>query len=78
LQPETHQKLALSPLPDQSREERLQAFVREHGTTIAAVRQAAAVAKPNMQQWRKEELHDSSVMSARIEAVLSGKRSMKR
>src|ERR1022692_4084801 len=47
LQPETHQKLGLSPLPDQSREERLQAFVREHGTTIAAVREAAGCGEAN-------------------------------
>ena len=73
LRPGTCQKSAESSLYEQSREERLHAFLREQATTIAAVGRAAAVAKTNMQQWRKEQHDDSSVMSARIENVLSGK-----
>jgi hypothetical protein len=56
-----------------SREERLQGFIKEHDTKIAAVCRSAKVFKANMQQWRHEELADDSVMSERIEDVLSGK-----
>jgi hypothetical protein len=56
-----------------SREERLQAFVSENKTSIAAVYQAAGVHKPNMHQWRRGEIADTSVMAARIESVLNGK-----
>lgn len=55
------------------REQRLQAFLSLEHRTITQVRNAARVAKPNMQQWRRGELSDDSVMSKRIEAVLSGK-----
>jgi hypothetical protein len=62
------------PTPDlRTREERLQQFIASHATTVAAVRNAAKVAKPNMQQWRRGDLSESSVMSERIEKVLSGK-----
>jgi len=59
--------------PPDTRERRLQEFIDTRGTTIAAVRRAARVAKANMQQWRRGELSDSSVMSERIEDALSGK-----
>ena len=55
------------------REKRLQRFVTTHPTTIAAVRRTAKVAKAQMQQWRHDELSNDSVMSQRIENVLSGK-----
>jgi hypothetical protein len=61
------------PLAPGSREKRLQDFIATNTTTIAAVRRAANVAKPNMQQWRHDELSSNSVMSERIEKVLSGK-----
>jgi hypothetical protein len=64
-----HQQNAL-----ETREFRLQLFLAEKNTTIAAVRRAAGVHKANMQQWRHSALSDSSVMSERIEDVLSGKR----
>lgn len=57
----------------ETRERRLQAFITEKKTSIAAVRRTARVAKPNMQQWRHGELSDDSVMSRRIEDALSGK-----
>jgi|ERR1039458_7496824 hypothetical protein len=55
-----------------NREERLQDFIAKNQTSIAAVSQAARVFKPQMQQWRHEQLGDTSVMSERIEKVLSG------
>jgi hypothetical protein len=57
----------------ESRESRLQQFISTEKTTIAAVCRAARVNKKNMQQWRHDELSDASVMSERIECVLSGK-----
>jgi hypothetical protein len=59
------------------REVRLQAFIHQHDTSIAAVSEAAAVHKPDMQHWRHDELSDDSVMSRRIENVLSGKTQLK-
>ncbi len=59
------------------REVRLQAFIHQHNTTIAAVSEAAVVHKPDMQHWRHDELSDDSVMSQRIENVLSGKTPLK-
>jgi len=59
------------------REVRLQAFIHQHNTSIAAVSEAAAVHKPDMQHWRHDELSDDSVMSRRIENVLSGKTQLK-
>jgi hypothetical protein len=56
-----------------SREQRLQTFVADNQTSIAAVSRAAKVYKANMQQWRHEELSDGSVMSKRIEDVLTGR-----
>jgi hypothetical protein len=54
------------------REARLQSFVAKK-TSIAMVCRTAKVYKANMQQWRHGELADDSVMSQRIEDVLSGK-----
>ncbi|MCC6392068.1 MAG: hypothetical protein IT167_15820 [Bryobacterales bacterium] len=59
------------------REKRLQEFVASNETTIAAVSDAAGVHKPDMQRWRRGELSDDSVMSQRIENVLSGKTPLK-
>jgi hypothetical protein len=59
------------------REARLQAFLTANSTTIAAVSEAALVHKPDMQHWRHEELSGDSVMSHRIENVLSGKTPLK-
>lgn len=59
------------------REVRLQAFIHQHNTSIAAVSEAAAVHKPDMQHWRHDELSDDSVMSRRIENVLSRKTPLK-
>ena len=59
------------------REHRLQQFRKDHKTTIAAVREAAEVHKPEMQNWRHGELPNESVMSQRIEEVLSGRRPLK-
>lgn len=55
------------------RETRLRAFLTANNTTIAAVSEAAFVHKPDMQHWRHEELSGESIMSQRIENVLSGK-----
>ena len=59
------------------REARLQAFLTANSTTVAAVSEAAAVHKPDMQHWRHEELSEDSVMSRRIESVLAGKTPLK-
>ncbi len=59
------------------RETRLQEFVKRNETTIAAVVGAAEVHKPQMQDWRHGKLPDRSVMSQRIEEVLSGRRPLK-
>jgi len=56
-----------------NRERRLQTFVRDKSTSIAAICRTANVHKPNMQQWRHNALSEDSVMSQRIEDVLSGK-----
>jgi hypothetical protein len=57
----------------EARETRLQDFIRAHNATIAAVCRAARVAKAEMQRWRKGQLKSTSVMTRRIEDVLSGK-----
>jgi hypothetical protein len=56
-----------------TREERLQSFIADNQTSIAAVCRAARVHKPNMHQWRKETMADGSVMAGRIKEVLNGK-----
>ncbi len=55
-----------------TRENRLQAFLTNNTTTVAAVCREANVYKTNMQQWRRGELSDTSVMSQRIESILKG------
>jgi hypothetical protein len=59
-----------------NREARLRSFLAQKKKSIAAFRRAAGVYKANMQEWRRGELSDTSVMSQRIEDVLSGKRSL--
>jgi hypothetical protein len=61
-----------------TREERLQKFLLQNDAKVADVRRTANVYKTNMQQWRRGELNDSSVMSERIEDVLRGKVALKR
>lgn len=56
-----------------AREARLLEFVGAHKISIAAVCRAARVAKAEMQRWRKGALKSTSVMTRRIEDVLSGK-----
>ena len=62
-----------APHDPTTRDSRLRAFAAEKQISIAAISRAAQVHKANMQQWRRGELSDSSVMSERIEAVLNGK-----
>ena len=58
------------PTPE---EERLLRFLAKHpGTTLADVRYSARVHKADFQKWRRGELKPTSVMSKRIEDVLSG------
>ena len=57
----------------QMRETALQSFVRDHQIPIAAVGRAARVHRKNLSQWRSGELPEDSVMSRRIEDVLSGR-----
>ena len=54
------------------RETRLQAFLTANDATIAAVCEAAEIYKADMQRWRRGTLSAESVMSQRIESVLSG------
>ena len=54
LRPRTRQSSEGIPRNERSREERLQAFLREQGTTVAALCRAAAVARSNMHQWRRK------------------------
>ena len=55
-----------------SRERRLERFKEEHGVTLATIMRAAKVHKPDFQAWRKGRLKAGSVVSRRIELVLSG------
>lgn len=71
--PPKNVKIASPAVLAKRRETALQAFVRNHKTTIAAVSRAAGVDKKNLLQWRHGKLADGSVMSRRIEDVLSGK-----
>ena len=54
------------------REARLQAFLRNTDVSVAAVCRAANVHKADMQRWRHGKLTQHSLMSQRIEKVLSG------
>ena len=71
-------QLRLDRQPPDSRETRLLKFKQERKTTITAVRDAASVHKPDFQKWRKNRLPGDSVMSQRIEDVLSGETPLKR
>jgi len=67
-----------APVPD-TREARLLAFQRKNACTLADIfKHSALVHKPDFDDWRKGKLSDKSVISARIEAVLSGIRPLKR
>jgi hypothetical protein len=63
--------------PSGSREERLQRFTKERGIPIARVERSADVDGKNMDQWRRDEMKDTSVMAERIEDVLAGRRPLK-
>ena len=68
--------IGLEPL---SREERLQAFIVAHpGTTLADVKYSARVHTTDFQDWRNDRLKPQSVMSVRIEDVLSGATQLKK
>lgn len=54
------------------REARLQAFLRKHDVSIAAICRSASVHKADMQRWRHGKFSQHSTMSQRIEKVLSG------
>lgn len=56
-----------------SREDRLWHFLEMRpGTTLADIRYSAGVHKADFQKWRRGELKSTSVMSERIDKVLSG------
>src|ERR1051326_533809 len=62
-----------------SREGRLQAFIRANpGTTLADIKHSARVHTPDFQNWRGGDLKPESVMSGRIEDVLSGNAHLKK
>jgi len=53
-------------------EDRLSHFMQEHpGTTYADIKYSAKVHTPEFQDWRKGKLKPNSVMTGRIEKVLS-------
>ena len=54
-------------------EYRLAHFMQEHpDTTYADIKDSARVHTPEFQDWRKGKLKPNSVMTGRIEEVLSG------
>lgn len=61
-----------------SRERRLEQFKAEHGLTFADIARSAGVHKADFQKWRNGKLAPESVMSERIESVLSGKLPLRR
>jgi hypothetical protein len=62
-----------------AQEDRLSRFMQEHPrTTYADIKYSAAVHTPDFQDWRKGKLKPDSVMSKRIEDVLSGATSLKK
>jgi hypothetical protein len=71
--PPGHETPSITGTPD-TRDLRLKAFIARRKSSVAAVCRAANVDKKNMQQWRRGELSDGSVMSQRIEDVLTGRR----
>ncbi len=71
-----HAEVGSEPL---SREERLQAFIVAHpGTTLADIKYSARVHTSEFQDWRNDRLKQESVMSQRIEDVLSGATQLKK
>jgi hypothetical protein len=65
--------------PVGSREDRLQAFLQQHpGATLADIKYSANVHTPEFQDWRQGRLKTDSVMSRRIEDVLTGKTPLKK
>jgi hypothetical protein len=60
------------------RERRLEKFKAEHDLALADITRAAGVHKADFQKWRKGNLDAESVMSQRIESVLSGKRPVRK
>jgi len=74
-----------SPAPELTKtqastpEDRLSRFMQAHtGTTYADVKYSANVHTADFQDWRKEKLKATSVMSQRIEDVLSGTTQLKK
>ena len=60
--------------PVEGREQRLQRFITAHsGATLANIKYSAVVFTSDFQKWRKGELKPDSVMSGRIEDVLTGR-----
>jgi hypothetical protein len=58
---------------DGTRADRLSHFMRVHpGTTYAGIKYSAGVHTADFQDWRRDRLKSESVMSQRIEKVLSG------
>jgi hypothetical protein len=65
--------------PASSREEGLQAFLAAHpNATLADIKYSARVYTADFQDWRNNRLKDQSVMSVRIEDVLSGTTQLKK
>ena len=63
----------------EGREERLQAFQKDHpGATLADIKYSADVYTSDFQKWRRGDLLSQSVMSVRIEEVLLGLRPFKK
>jgi hypothetical protein len=62
-----------------NREERLQSFIAaHHGTTLADIKYSARVYTSDFQDWRGGHVKQESVMSKRIEDVLSGATQLKK
>jgi hypothetical protein len=72
------QDSAESDLEPASREARLQDFKTRKKVTLAAIMATAKVYKSDLRKWRNDTLPDKSVISQRIEAVLSGETAVKR
>jgi hypothetical protein len=61
-----------------SRPQRVERFRKERSATFADIRYSSGVHKADFLHWKAGKLAASSVMSQRIEDVLSGKRPLKR
>lgn len=59
-------------------EARLKRFQEKHRVTHADIMRSAHVFRPDYQKWRQGKLMAKSVMSQRIEGVLSGRLPIKR